>query len=85
MTTKVKAVLLGGLVAAASLFACFCLFFPAVYLVSILDLDNPRWSRESIVTLYVVILLSLWVSARIGWRVGQDWTRNGRDALSNAR
>ena len=83
MGTKLKAVVLGGLVAVASFCACVCLLFPVVCVVAIYDLarEYRGWSRELMAVWACTLLLSLLVALRIGWKVGRDWIRNGRDAV----
>ena len=86
MGTKVKAVVLGGLVATAAFCAYVCLLFPAVCLVAVYDLarEYRGWSRELITVWAVTLFLSLLVALRTGWKVARDWQQNGRDAIRTA-
>jgi hypothetical protein len=79
-----KAIVLGGFAGGASLCPCLCLAGVAFFVVSLVtngfddhQSGGPDWNAP-LAVLIVLLALSLYTAYRVGWRVGQDWYRNGR-------
>jgi hypothetical protein len=78
---KGQALILGGLAAGVVLCACLSLIAFAFLFVAFVYLDRdraggPDWTIPA-TFLSVTLTASLIAASRFGWKVGQDWYRNG--------